>query len=91
MHYTGTGISFDRIIKKISYFETKLVGFLKFFSILFIDTLIMLINFNKHNKFTDFESFLCVHVSIVKLRSKHSLNYDPLPISLCVRMPRPKT
>ena len=51
------GITFDRIKKKISYFETKLVGFLKFFSILFIDTLlIMLINFYKHNKLTDFES-----------------------------------
>ena len=46
--------------QKIWYFETELVGFLKFFSIHLINTLlIMLINFNKHNKLTNLKVRLC--------------------------------
>ena len=46
--------------QKIWYFETELVGFLKLFSINLINTLlIMLINFNKHNKLTDLKVLLC--------------------------------
>ena len=46
--------------QKIWYFEVNLVGFLKFFPINLIKTLlIMLINFNKHNKLTDLKGRLC--------------------------------
>jgi hypothetical protein len=87
--------------QKIWYFETKLVGFLKFFSNNLIKTLlIMLINFNKHNKLTDLKGRLCSGIgceaSIKILDFFHLLNgnYDPLPIFLRIRMrtrPRPKT
>ena len=52
--------------QKIWYFETELVGFLKFFSINLINTLlIMLINFNKHNKLTDLKVRLCSGITAV--------------------------
>ena len=65
--------------QKIWYFDAKLVGFLKFFSINLINTLlIMLINFNKHNKLTDLKVRLCLGIgceaSIKILDFFHLLN-----------------
>ena len=62
--------------QKIWYFDTKLVGFLKLFSINLIN--IMLINFNKHNKLTDLKVRLCSGIgceaSIKVLDFFHLLN-----------------